>query len=85
PAVANAAPIQVDGTPPILVVGTTNDPATPLKWAQGLTHEISSGVLLTAEGTQHTAFVTAFNQCVDDHVVTYLVDLQPPPADTKCA
>ncbi|HEV3135325.1 MAG TPA: alpha/beta hydrolase [Acidimicrobiia bacterium] len=85
PPVANEAPVHVDGTPPILVVGTTNDPATPLKWAQGLSHELSSGVLLTAEGTQHTAFVTAFNQCVDDHVVTYLVDLRPPPAGTTCA
>ena len=85
PPVANEAPIHVDGTPPILVVGTTNDPATPLKWAQGLAQELSSGVLLTAEGTQHTAFVTAFNRCVDDHVVTYLVDLRPPPKDTTCA
>jgi len=85
PPVANEAPIHVDGTPPILVVGTTNDPATPLKWAQGLAQELSSGVLLTAEGTQHTAFVTAFNRCVDDHVVTYLVDLRPPPNDTTCA
>ena len=84
PPVANEAPIHVDGTPPILVVGTTNDPATPLKWAQGLSQELTSAVLLTAVGTQHTAFVTALNQCVDDHVVTYLVDLKPPPKDTTC-
>jgi TAP-like protein len=67
-----------------VVIGTTNDPATPLKWSQGLAGEISSGVLLTAEGTQHTSFVTADNTCVDDKVVAYLVDLQPPPNDTKC-
>jgi pimeloyl-ACP methyl ester carboxylesterase len=85
PPVASVAPVQIGGTPPILVIGTTNDPATPLKWAQGLAGEISSGVLLTAEGTQHTAFVTAFNSCVDDHVVRYLVDLRPPPSDTRCA
>ena len=84
PPVPSVAPVQIDGTPPILVIGTTNDPATPLKWAQGLAGEISSGVLLTAEGTQHTAFVTAFNSCVDDHVVKYLVELQPPPNGTKC-
>ncbi|HMF83382.1 MAG TPA: alpha/beta hydrolase [Acidimicrobiia bacterium] len=84
PPVPNVAPVRIDGTPPILVVGTTNDPATPLKWAQGLAGEISSGVLLTAEGTQHTAFVTAFNSCVDDNVVKYLVTLQPPPTGTKC-
>ena len=84
PPVKNVAPIRVDGTPPILVIGTTNDPATPLKWAQGLAGELSSGVLLTAEGTQHTSFATAGNSCVDDKVTSYLVDLQPPPNDTKC-
>lgn len=84
PPVPSVAPVQIGGTPPILVIGTTNDPATPLKWAQGLAQDISSGVLLTVEGTQHTAFVTAFNRCVDDHVVTYLVDLRPPPNDLKC-
>jgi pimeloyl-ACP methyl ester carboxylesterase len=84
PPVKSLAPIQIDGTPPILVIGTTNDPATPLKWSQGLARELSSSVLLTAEGTQHTAFVTAFNDCVDDKVVRYLVDLEPPPNDTKC-
>ena len=84
PPVPSVAPVQITGTPPILVIGTTNDPATPLKWAQGLAGEISSSALLIAEGTQHTAFVTAFNRCVDDHVVRYLVDLRPPPNDTKC-
>jgi pimeloyl-ACP methyl ester carboxylesterase len=84
PPVKNVAPIRVDGTPPILVIGTTNDPATPLKWAQGLARELSSGVLLTAEGTQHTSFATAGNTCVDDKVTKYLVDRQPPPNDTKC-
>jgi pimeloyl-ACP methyl ester carboxylesterase len=84
PPVPSVAPVQIDGTPPILVIGTTNDPATPLKWAQGLAQDIPSGVLITVEGTQHTAFVTAFNSCVDDHVVTYLVGLQPPPNDLRC-
>jgi pimeloyl-ACP methyl ester carboxylesterase len=84
PPVPNPAPVRIDGTPPILVIGTTNDPATPLKWSEGLASEISSGVLLTAEGTQHTAFVTAFNTCVDDTVVKYVVELEPPPNDTKC-
>jgi hypothetical protein len=84
PPVRNPAPIRVDGTPPILVIGTTNDPATPLKWAQGLAGELSSGVLITAEGTQHTSFGTAGNTCVDDKATKYLVHLQPPPNDTKC-
>jgi pimeloyl-ACP methyl ester carboxylesterase len=84
PPVKSLAPFRIDDLPSILVIGTTNDPATPLKWSEGLAKEISSSVLLTAEGTQHTAFVTAFNSCVDDKVVRYLVDLEPPPNDTKC-
>ncbi len=85
PPVPSMAPITVDGTPPILVVGTTGDPATPLQWAEALSKELSSGVLLVAEGTQHTAFVTAFNRCVDDAVVKYLVDLTPPVSGTRCS
>jgi pimeloyl-ACP methyl ester carboxylesterase len=84
PPVKSLAPIRVNGTPPLLVIGTTNDPATPLQWSEALAQEISSGVLLVAEGTQHTAFVTAFNACVDDAAVKYLVDLQSPADGTKC-
>jgi pimeloyl-ACP methyl ester carboxylesterase len=84
PPVKSLAPIHVEGTPSILVVGTTNDPATPLKWAEGLSQEISSATLLVVEGTQHTAFLTAFNSCVDDKVIKYLVDRTPPANDTKC-
>jgi pimeloyl-ACP methyl ester carboxylesterase len=85
PPVPNPAPIRITGIPPVVVIGTTGDPATPLKWSEGLAQEISSAVLLVAEGTQHTAFVTAFNTCVDDHVVKYLVDRTPPPNGTRCA
>ena len=85
PPTPNMSPIRVDGTPPILVIGTTGDPATPLQWADSLSHELSSGVLLVAEGTHHTSFVTAFNRCVDDTVTRYLVDLTPPAAGTRCS
>jgi pimeloyl-ACP methyl ester carboxylesterase len=78
------APVRVDGAPPVVVIGTTGDPATPLQWAQSLSKEITSGVLLTAEGTQHTSFLLAYNGCVDGKVISYLVDRTPPPDDSKC-
>jgi pimeloyl-ACP methyl ester carboxylesterase len=84
PTVKSPAPVRIDDAPPVLVIGTTNDPATPLKWSEGLAREITSATLLVAEGTQHTAFVTAFNSCVDDNVVKYLLDLEPPPNGTRC-
>lgn len=84
PPVRSPAPIRVDGTPPILVIGTTGDPATPLKWAEGLSKEIASSVLVVAEGSQHTSFLLAQNQCVDDIGISYLVDRNAPADDTRC-
>jgi pimeloyl-ACP methyl ester carboxylesterase len=84
PPVKSLSPIQVDGTPPILIIGTTGDPATPLKWAEGLSEAISSAVLVVAEGSQHTSFLLAQNTCVDDIGIAYLVDRTAPANNTKC-
>ncbi len=48
--------IKAVGAKPILVVGTTRDPATPYVWAQGLAHQLVSGRLLTRDGDGHTAY-----------------------------
>jgi pimeloyl-ACP methyl ester carboxylesterase len=84
PPVKSVSPITVDGAPPIMIVGTTGDPATPLKWAEGLSKDISSSVLVVAEGSQHTSFLLAQNSCVDALGIAYLVDGTAPPADTNC-
>jgi pimeloyl-ACP methyl ester carboxylesterase len=72
-----------DGAAPILVIGTTGDPATPYEWAVELTELLSSGVLYTVEAEGHTAFLSV--ACVDDVVVDYLVDLELPAASSSCA
>src|SRR5262249_22095867 len=65
---APAAPAHAPTAPPILVVGTKHDPATPFAWARSLTDQLGSGVLVTAPGEQHTAFGLGI-PCVDDAVV----------------
>ncbi len=50
------APVHAAGAAPILVVGTTGDPATPYEWAQALASQLDSGVLLTWKGQGHTAY-----------------------------
>ena len=45
-----------DGAAPILVIGTTGDPATPYQWAVEMADVLSSGVLYTVEADGHTAF-----------------------------
>ena len=72
-----------DGAAPILVIGTTGDPATPYQWAVEMADVLSSGVLYTVEADGHTAFLSV--PCVDDVVISYLVDLELPAANAGCA
>lgn len=71
------------GTPPILVVSTSNDPATPYEAGVRTAERLESGVLLTHEGDGH-GIVGLGNDCVDDAVTSYLVDLEPPEDGTTC-
>jgi pimeloyl-ACP methyl ester carboxylesterase len=71
------------GAGPIVVVGNTDDPATPLAWATGLSHELQSGVLLTVRSAQHTAYASG-NACVDAAVDRYLIQDRPPAPGTRC-
>jgi pimeloyl-ACP methyl ester carboxylesterase len=71
------------GAPPILVIGTTGDPATPYEWAVELADFLDSGVLFTVEGDGHTSFLT--EPCVEPVVVDYLVDLVVPEPGSSCS
>ncbi|WP_426594149.1 alpha/beta hydrolase [Cellulomonas sp. McL0617] len=74
---------SAQGAPPIVVIGTTNDPATPYPWAQKMAALLSSGVLLTYKGEGHTAY-GASNDCVTKAVDTYLLGGDAPAPDTHC-
>ncbi len=67
---------------PLLVVGTTNDPATPYTWAQALATDLGAP-LLTYTGEGHTAYGRS-NQCVTDVVDAYLVDGVVPDDGVQC-
>ncbi|MEZ0492434.1 alpha/beta hydrolase [Kineococcus sp. TBRC 1896] len=81
--VGQVRPVHAEGADPILVVGTTRDPATPYAWAQSLAGELSSGHLLTHDGDGHTAYATG-SECVDDAVDTYLLSGTAPEEGTTC-
>jgi pimeloyl-ACP methyl ester carboxylesterase len=82
PATGDQHEIKVNGLPPILVVSTTNDPATPYQAGVDLAQQLG-GTLLTFDGTQHTV-VFQGNSCVDDIAARYLVDVTVPPPNTRC-
>jgi pimeloyl-ACP methyl ester carboxylesterase len=75
--------IRAAGAPPILVVGTLRDPATPYRWAQALSSDLSSGVLLGWNGDGHTAYGEG-SSCVDTIVNDYFVSLKVPRSGMVC-
>jgi pimeloyl-ACP methyl ester carboxylesterase len=83
PAAAMPASYDAEGAPPILVVGTTNDPATPYSQAVSLAKQLSSGVLITYEGEGHTIYAGGV-ACVDDTVDAYFLRGEVPSADPMC-
>ncbi|MEW9532428.1 alpha/beta hydrolase [Microbispora sp. NPDC049125] len=80
---AGDKPLKAQGAPPIVVVGTVRDPATPYEWAKGLASELSSGVLLGFDGDGHTAYRSG-SSCVDTAVDDYLIALRVPKNGTVC-
>lgn len=75
--------ITAPGSPPIVVLGTTGDPATPYAEAQALAGQLSQGVLVTYVGEGHLAYNKG-NDCVNSAVDDYLVDGTVPAADLRC-
>ncbi len=75
--------LHAEGAPPIVVIGTTRDPATPLVWAQSLAKQLASGQLITRDGDGHTGFQQG-NDCVDNAVERWLVSGTVPKPDLMC-
>ncbi|MGQ0842232.1 alpha/beta hydrolase [Actinokineospora sp.] len=72
----------VQGLPPVLVISTTGDPATPYDAGVELAKALG-GRLLTYEATQHTVFLQGV-RCVDQAGGAYLTELTLPPDGTRC-
>ena len=64
--------VTAAGAAPILVVGTTFDPATPYSWAEQVAGELENAGLLTWDAHQHTAYSRG-SACIDEQVDTYLL------------
>ncbi|MFK3731051.1 alpha/beta hydrolase [Streptomyces sp. NPDC088090] len=72
------------GAAPVLVVGTTGDPATPYEGAERMARELGEGVgiLVTNKGEGHGAYGTS--ACVTRTVDAYLLDGKVPAYGTTC-
>lgn len=74
--------IAAPEAPPILVVGNRGDNATPYEWAVSVADQLTSGVLVSFDGSEHTSY--GASTCVDRTVDDYLVDLVVPPGPVDC-
>ncbi len=82
PATTSPHVITAAGSPPIVVVGSTGDPATPYADAQALAGQLQHGVLLTRVGDGHIGYRSS--ACIRSHVDSYLIDLTVPPSGIRC-
>jgi pimeloyl-ACP methyl ester carboxylesterase len=76
-------PLTVTGAPPILLVGGTNDPATPYAEAQSVNRQIQGSVLLTRQGNGHTSYDSS--ACAHAAEDAYLINLTLPAEGTSCS
>ncbi|WP_462283877.1 alpha/beta hydrolase [Nostocoides sp.] len=83
PATGKPHKIAAAGAAPIVVVGTTRDPATPYEWATRLAEQLDSGVLVTYDGDGHTAY-TRSNACIDDALDDFYVKGTVPQDGLRC-
>ena len=76
-------PIKAEGSDPILVVGTTDDPATPYQSAVNLAKGFANARLLTRVGTGHAAFGSG-NACAQAAMEAYFTAGTLPAEGTRC-
>jgi TAP-like protein len=74
---------KAEGAPPIVVVGTTGDPATPYENTAELAGMLGVGHVLTWEGEGHTAYPST--TCIISAVDNYLLNLTVPRDGLRCA
>lgn len=74
-------PASAPGAPPILVLGTLHDPATPYAATGVLARALGTGVVLSWDGEGHTAYPKT--PCVTGKVDNYLITAKV-PAGNSC-
>jgi pimeloyl-ACP methyl ester carboxylesterase len=84
PATGRPHAVRAEGAAPIVVVGTTRDPATPYAWAVSLAKQLASGRLLTFVGDGHTAYHHG-NRCIDQAVDRFFIEGKLPAEGTRCS
>jgi len=84
PRAPDPEPVTGEGVPPVLVVSTTGDPATPYEWGVRVAERLESGVLVSVHAEGHTAYSAWGDRCVVSTVDDYLIEGRAPTSDPNC-
>lgn len=76
-------PVTAAGSAPIVVIGTTRDPATPYEWAKVLAGQLENGIFVSHDGDGHTVYGDG-NKCIDRLVEDYLINGEAPRYGVEC-
>ena len=76
-------PVTAAGAAPIVVIGTTRDPATPYAWAKVLAGQLENGIFVSHDGDGHTVYGDG-NRCIDRLVEDYLINGEAPRDGVEC-
>jgi hypothetical protein len=82
PASRDPAPVRAPKAPPIVVVASTRDPATPYQWGVSLAKQLTTSTLITRKADEHTSYF--FDSCVSKPVDAYLLRLTQPAKGLTC-
>jgi pimeloyl-ACP methyl ester carboxylesterase len=77
------AKVTAEGADPIVIVGTTRDPATPYEWAERLHDQLAQSSLITYDGDGHTAYMRS-NECVDEPIDEFFLEGTVPRDGLTC-
>ncbi len=83
PPTRTPAPVTAQGAPPILLVSSSGDPATPHQWAESVESELAHAALVTWQGSSHVAYY--YSACVRSIDQAYLLDGTLPANGTMCS
>ncbi len=83
PATGEPKKVTADGADPIVVIGTTRDPATPYEWSVRLREQLADASLLTLDGDGHTAYSRS-NDCIDKAVDRFYLKGTVPQDGLRC-
>lgn len=83
PPTRTVGPVTAQAAPPILLVSSSGDPATPHKWAQSVESELAHAALVTWQGVSHVAYF--YSACVRSIDQAYLLDGTLPANGTVCS